>query len=243
MDLGLTADATDNIMQICWCFGGKTFNADGTPAFDNEGNVAGFAFINEMYNEHRIIPRGVIGNGDTAWNNKAYQSGQVAFIQNPTSVYAYLSGEDPELMAKTGLFGVPEGPAGAVNQIDTWSLGLFNQSPYPDLAKGLAEYMMQPSLYNEVITNSNGRFVPVYPDLFNDPWWTSRPEFSQFIEIAQSGVPVSYEGPPSAAAGEVLAIHLIPEAMQLVLVDGVDPAEAVAEAHQKIVAIHERLEG
>jgi multiple sugar transport system substrate-binding protein len=243
MDLGLTSDATDNIMQICWCFGGKTFNADGTPAFDNEGNVAGFTFINEMYSEHRIIPRGVIGNGDTAWNNKAYQSGQVAFINNPTSVYAYLSGEDPELMAKTGLFGVPEGPAGAINQIDTWSLGLFNASPYPDLAKGLAQHMMQPKLYNEVITNSNGRFVPVYPDLFNDPWWTSRPEFSQFIEIANTGVPVSYEGPPSAAAGEVLSTHVIPEAMQLVLVEGIDPAEAVAEAHNKIAAIHERLEG
>jgi multiple sugar transport system substrate-binding protein len=243
MDLGLTADATDNIMQICWCFGGKTFNADGTPAFDNEGNIAGFTFINEMYNEHGIIPRGVIGNGDTAWNNKAYQSGQVAFIQNPTSVYAYLSGEDPELMKKTGLFGVPEGPAGAVNQIDTWSLGLFNQSPYPDLAKGLAEYMMEPTRYNEVITNSNGRFVPVYPDLFNDPWWTSRPEFSKFIEIANTGVPVSYESPPTATAGEVLTTHLIPEAMQLVLVDGVDPAEAIGEAHEKIVAIHKRLEG
>jgi multiple sugar transport system substrate-binding protein len=241
MDLGLTSDATDNIMQICWCFGGKTFNADGTPAFDNEGNVAGFTFINEMYNEHGIIPRGVIGNGDTAWNNKAYQSGQVAFIQNPTSVYAYLSGEDPELMKKTGLFGVPEGPAGAVNQIDTWSLGLFTQSPYPDLAKGLAAHLMQPSLYNEVITNTNGRFVPVYPDLFNDPWWTSRPEFSQFIEIADSGVPVSYEAPPTPTAGEVLATNVIPEAMQLVLVDGVDPAEAVAEVQQKIVAIHERL--
>ena len=136
MDLGLTSDATDNIMQICWCFGGKTFNADGTPAFDNEGNVAGFAFINEMYNEHQIIPRGVIGNGDTAWNNKAYQSGQVAFIQNPTSVYAYLSGEDPELMAKTGLFGVPDGPAGSVNQIDTWSLGLFRPVALPRPRQG-----------------------------------------------------------------------------------------------------------
>ena len=96
---------------------------------------------------------------------------------------------------------------------------------------------------HRVIVNTNGRFVPVYPDLFNDPWWTSRPEFGQFIEIAKTGVPVSYEAPPSAAAGEVLAIHVIPEAMQRVLVEGIDPAEAVAEAHQKIVAIHERLEG
>jgi multiple sugar transport system substrate-binding protein len=241
MDLGLTQDATDNIMQVCWCYGGKSFNTDGTPAFDNQGNVDGFTFINEMYNKHKIIPRGVIGNGDTAWNNKAYQSGQVAFINNPTSVYAYLSGEDPELMKKTGLYGVPAGPAGAVNQIDTWSLGLFNQSPYPDLAKGLAEYLMAPERYNEVITNTNGRFVPVYPDLFNDPWWTSRPEFSQFIEIAKSGVPVSYEAPPTPTAGEVLATNVIPEALQTVLVDGVDPAEAVAQTQERIASIYERL--
>ena len=110
MDLGLTQDATDNIMQVCWCFGGKTVDADGNVAFDNPGNVAGFQFISEMYSEHKIIPKGVVGNGETAWNNKAYQSGQVAFINNPTSVYAYLAGEDPELMKKTGLFGVPAGP-------------------------------------------------------------------------------------------------------------------------------------
>jgi multiple sugar transport system substrate-binding protein len=241
MDLGLTADALDNIMQVCWCYGGKTFNADGTPGFDNPGNVAGFTFINEMYNTHKIIPRGVVGNGDTAWNNKAYQSGQVAFINNPTSVYAYLAGEDPELMKKTGLFGVPAGPAGAVNQIDTWSLGAFNQAPYPDLAKGLAAYFMQPKLYNQVITNTNGRFVPVYPDLFNDTWWTSRPEFSQFIEIAKTGVPVSYEAPPSPASGEVQVTFVIPEAMQRVRVDGVDPAEAGAAAQEKITAIYDRF--
>jgi len=241
MDLGLTADATDNIMQLAWCFGGRTYDAEGNPAFDNQGNVDAFAFINAMYNEHKIIPRGVVGNGDTAWNNKAYQSGQVAFINNPTSVYAYLSTEDPELMQKTGLFGVPAGPAGAVNQIDTWSLGLFKQTPYPDLAKGLAEYLMEPSRYNQVIVENNGRFVPVYPDLFNDPWWTERPEFKEFIEIANTGVPISYEAPPSAAAGEVLATHVIPEALQTVLIDGVDPAEAVAAAHAKIAAISERF--
>jgi ABC-type glycerol-3-phosphate transport system substrate-binding protein len=241
MDLGLTSDATDNIMQVCWCFGGRTYDAEGNPAFDNEGNVKGFAFINEMYNKHKIIPKGVVGNGDTAWNNKAYQSGQVAFINNPTSVYAYLSTEDPELMKKTGLFSVPSGPAGAINQIDTWSLGLFKQSPYPDLAKGLAEYFMEPTRYNDVIVKNNGRFVPVYPDLFHDPWWTERPEFAEFIKIANTGVSISYEAPPSAASGEVLATNVIPEALQMVLVDGVDPAEAVAQAHQKIAAISERF--
>ena len=241
MDLGPSAEATDNIMQVCWCFGGRTYDADGNPAFDNEGNVRGFDFINRMYNEHEIIPKGVIDNRDTAWNNKAYQAGRVAFINNPSSVYAYLATENPELMNKTGLFGLPAGPAGAVNQIDTWSLGLFEQSPYPDLAKGLVEYFMEPTRYREVIAANNGRFVPVYPDLFNDPWWTERPQFAEFIAIANTGVPVSYEAPPSTASDEVLASNAIPEALRTVLVDGVDPAAAVARAHQRIAAISERM--
>ena len=241
MDLGLTQDATDNIMQLCWCFGGYTVDEAGKVAFDNPGNVAGFQFISDMYAKHKIIPRGVVGNGDTAWNNKAYQSKQVAFINNPTSVYAYLAGNDPDLMAKTGLFSVPAGPAGAINQIDTWSLGLFKQAPEPDLAKGLAAHFMTPSRYNEVIVNTNGRFVPVYPELFNDEWWTSRPEFKEFIDIARTGVPVSFKSAPSAASGEILATHVIPEAIQSVLVEGIDPASAVAEAHAKIEAIYSRF--
>ena len=241
MDLGLTRDATVNIMQICWCFGGSTYDAAGNPGFDNAGNVDGFAFINEMYNKHRIIPRSVVGNSEIAWNNRAYQAGQVAFIHNSPSVYAYLSTEDPELMKKTGLFGAPAGPAGAINQIDTWSLCLFKESPYPELAQGLAEYFMDPERYNQVIAANNGRFVPVYRDLSDDSWWTERPEFAEFFDIANTGAPISFEAPPSAASGEVLATHVIPEALQEVLIDGVDPAEAVARAHRKIAAISERL--
>jgi RNA polymerase sigma factor (sigma-70 family) len=141
---------------------------------------------------------------------------------------------------------VPEGPAGAVNQIDTWSLGLFNQSPYPDLAKGLAEHMMQPSLYNEVITNSNGRFVPVYPDLFNDPWWTSRPEFSQFIEIAlRAGAPIvpvavvgSEEIYPLISHGRPIArlfdLHYASMLRLATLLGADDPENVVAEAYYQI---------
>ncbi|MCP4248325.1 MAG: extracellular solute-binding protein, partial [bacterium] len=179
-------------------------------AFDNPGNAAGFQFISDMYSKHKIIPRGVVGNAETSRPTTAYQSGQVAFVNNPTSVDAYLAGKDRSLMERTGLFSVPAGPAGAVNQIDTWSLGLFKQTPNPELSRGLAEHFMTPSRYNQFITSNNGRFVPVYPELFNDPWWTSRPEFKEFIDIAKTGVPISYEGAPSAASGEVLATHLIP---------------------------------
>ena len=243
MDLGLTADATDNIMQLCWCFGGYTTDEDGNVAFDNPGNVAGFEFINKMYNVDKIIPKGVVGNAETSWNNKAYQSGQVAFVNNPTSVYAYITDKDPELKENTGLFSVPAGPAGAINQIDTWSTGVFNQAPEPELARGWVEYYMQPANYERMILNTNGRFVPVYPKQFEHEWWTSRPEFNEFRTIAETGVPVSFKSAPSAGSGEVLATHIIPEALQQVLVNDMPAAEAVGEAHAKIAAIYERLKG
>lgn len=239
MCLGTYADATNNIMQICWCYGGKTVDENEKVVFDSPGNVAGFRFIADMYLNHKIIPRGAI-SWDNAGNNKAYQSRQVAFVNNPTSIYAYLAGRDPDLMARTGLFGVPAGPAGAINQIDTWSYGLFNTAPDPGLVKGLVAYLMRPENYNQIITATNGRWVPVYPRLFDDPWWTAKPEFNRFREIARGGVPISYAGPPSAASGEVLTTQVIPTAMQSVLVDDVHPADAVAAIHRKIVQIYER---
>src|SRR5690606_39442635 len=65
-----------------------------------------------------------------SWNNRAYQAGRAAFIINQGSVYPYLASEDPELLAKTGLFAMPVGPAGAINHIETWSFGLFRHAPY-----------------------------------------------------------------------------------------------------------------
>ena len=243
LDLGLNTDASQNIMQILWCHGGFTADDNGTAAFNNAGNIAGFEFINSMYNDAGIIPRGVVGNSESSWNNKMYQAGQVAFVNNPTSIYAHLVSNDPELQAKTGLFSVPAGPAGAFNQIDTWSTGIFNTAPEPELAKGLVKAMMDPAKYNEVITKTNGRWVPVYPKLFEDPWWTSRPQYGEFSNIAKTGVPVSYKGQPSPGMGEVLLTNLVPEALQTVLVDGVPAADAVAKVADKIAAIFERANG
>lgn len=239
MCLGPQADATDNIMQVCFCFGGKTVDANGKVIFNSPGNVAGFKFIADMYNKHKIIPKGAV-SWDNAGNNKAYQSKQVAFINNPSSVYAYLAGNDPELQKRTGLFGVPAGPAGAINLIDTWSYGVFKKAPYPELVIELVKYLMRPDRYNEIVTATDGRWVPVYPKLFDDPFWSARPEFAKFREIATTGVPISYAGPPSAASGEVLSTHVIPIALQRVLVDGVPAEDAVAGAHKQIEEIYRR---
>src|SRR5215475_8892189 len=238
--LGLTADTTNNVTNLLWCYGGKTVEADNkTVVLNSPENIAGLKVLEAMFKTHKIIPPGAI-SWDDSGNNKAYQSKQAAFVMNPTSVYAYLDGNDKDLQQVTGLYPVPAGPAGTVNQIDTWAYGAFKKNPYPELAKGLLDYFMQPANYDKIIQSTGGRWVPVYKRLFDSPFWTSKPAFKHFINMAETGVPVSYAGSPTPAAGEVLNTHVIPKMIQRVLVDNWEPAKALDECHKKIGEIYTR---
>jgi multiple sugar transport system substrate-binding protein len=238
--LGLTFDTTDNVMNLLWCYGGKMVEKDNkTVVMNSPENIAGLKVLEAMFKTHKIIPPGAI-SWDDSGNNKAYQSKQAAFVMNPTSVYAYLDGNDKDLQKVTGIFPVPAGPKGSVSQIDTWSLGLFKKSPYPELGKGLIEYMLQPANYDKIVQSTGGRWVPVYKRLFDSPFWREKPVFKHFITLAETGVPVSYAGSPTPAAGEVLNTHVIGKMTQRVLVENWPAEKAVEEAHKAIAEIYAR---
>ena len=113
MCLGLTGDTNGNVMSVIWSFGGKLVEADNkTVTLHSPGTVKAVQFIADMYLKHKIIPKGAI-SWDNTGNNKAYQSRQVIFVQNATSIYAYLAESDKELYDTTGLLPMPAGPAGA----------------------------------------------------------------------------------------------------------------------------------
>ena len=137
MCLGLHSDADNDIMNLIWSYGGQAGRRrqqDGGPA--SQGTITAVQFITEMYTKHKIIPKGA-----TAWdntgNNKAYQSRQVMFVTNPTSIYAHLADSDKELYDVTRLLPVPAGPAGAIDALGTTEWLLFKHNPYPEIAKGL----------------------------------------------------------------------------------------------------------
>jgi len=82
----------------------------------------------------------------------------------------------------------------------------------------------------------------VYKRLFDSPFWKEKPAFKHFIQMAETGVPVSYAGSPTPAAGEVLNTQVIPKVVQRVLVENWEPAKALEEGHKKIAEIYARHE-
>src|SRR5882724_497397 len=144
MCLGLTTDTEGNTMNKIWTHGGKLVEADDkTVALNSPGTIQAVKLITDMYQKHKISPK-----GSSAWdntgNNKAYQSRQVIFVLNASSIYAYLAESDKELYEVTGMLPIPAGPAGAIEELTTAEWLLFKHNPYPEVAKGLIQYYMEP---------------------------------------------------------------------------------------------------
>ncbi len=59
-------------------------------------------------NSTDVYRGGVLARGARA-DNKAYQSKQAAFVMNPSSIYAYLDGNDKDLQMVTGSSRFPPG--------------------------------------------------------------------------------------------------------------------------------------
>ena len=66
MCLGLHTDADHNIMDMIWAYGGKLVEADDkTVALNSPGTVQAVKLIADMYQKHKIIPKGAI-----SWDNQ-----------------------------------------------------------------------------------------------------------------------------------------------------------------------------
>jgi multiple sugar transport system substrate-binding protein len=243
MALGTTlgySDSTHEIIAILWAHGGRLLDKNSRPVFNSPGTVKAFQLIKDMYHKHQIIPRGAV-TWDNSGNNKAYQSKQVAFVHDGTSIFSYLLLEDRDLADRTGLFPAPGGPAGRLKMLLTDYYVAFKATPYPEIAKGLIRYFLEQSRYNEFVVRTEGRYMPAYPKLLEDPFWTSKPQFAALREVGREGVPLSWEGKMSPGFGEVVAQSMLSKAIHTVLIDNVAPADAVATLQAEMVATYNRL--
>ena len=196
--------------------------------------------IADMFNKHKIIPKGTIA-WDSTSNNKAYQSRQVIFVLNPTSIYAHLAESDKELYNVTGLLPIPAGPAGSIAELSTAEWLLFKHNPYPEVAKGLAEYWMAPENLRVMIEEGDGRWGPPYTGMYDSEFW-KRPVFQHWRVMLERGRQFPSPGTVNAASGEVLATYVIGHMMHRVLVESWEAEKAVEEAHKKVVEIYARYQ-
>jgi multiple sugar transport system substrate-binding protein len=240
MALGMTpSDSLGDVMSVAAAYGGSLIDAHNKPALESDGTIAAVKLINDMYNKSKIIPRGTL-SWDNAGNNKAYQSGQVAYVMNPTSIYSSLITDKSPLLADTILDRPPGGPAGRFSTATTDSYSVFRKAPNQELAMGLVRYFMQPDNYNRFIVLAGGRYLPVYTALLDDPFWDT-PAFRGLKGAAKTATTMYAPGLLTPALSEIINRSLIIQEVQNMLVKGKDPARAVADAQKTMVGVYQRL--
>lgn len=237
--LGKNDDMNCNFIQIMWTFGAQMQTEDNKPAFNTPETRDAFQLVADMYKTHKIIPPGAI-NWDNAGNNNAYQSGQAAFVSNPSSVLAWLQTNNQELAEGTILANIPAGPAGSFGEVDCWAMAIFKDSKVQDLAKEALAYVMEPERYAAYIEVAAGRYVPIYKKLTDNKFWKEDRYYNTYPQIAETGRIMAYPGQPTAAFGEVLRAYVLPDAMQAILVQDQSVDDAVNAADEKIQAIYKK---
>ncbi|MBN9062034.1 MAG: extracellular solute-binding protein [Rhizobiales bacterium] len=241
MALGLVpSDSLVDLMSVVSAYGGSLLDAQNRPAFESDGTIAAFKLVEAMYNKDKIIPRGSL-SWDNSGNNKAFQSGQVAYIMNPTSVYSSLVTDKSPFLDATVLDRPPGGPAGRFSTASTDHYSVFKKAPNPELAMGLVQHFLKPENYSRFIVEAGGRYLPIYPSLLSDPFWTSKPAFAGLLEAARSARSTYAPGKITPALSEVVNRSLIISEVQNMLVKGKEPARAVADAHKTMVDVFKRL--
>ena len=240
MALGLTPyDSLGDILSVVTAYGGSMVDDQNRPAFESDGAVEAFKIINQMYNIDKIIPRGTL-SWDNAGNNKAFQTGQIAYALNPTSIYSSLIANESPFLESTVLERPPGGPAGRFSTASVDYYGVFKASPNQELAMGLVEHFMKPENYGQFLLEAGGRYLPIYPSQLEHPFW-QRPAFAGLKEAAKTARSTFFPGKLTPALSEIVNRSMVVEEVQNMLVKGKDPAQAVADSQKAMVEVYTRL--
>lgn len=240
MALGLApSDSLGDVMSVVRAYGGTMIDAQNKPALESEATVTAFKLINAMYNEYKIIPRGSL-SWDNSGNNKGFQSGQIAYALNPTSIYSSLITDKSPFLEDTILDRPPGGPAGRFSTATIDNYSVFNAAPDQELAMGLVRHFMLPENYSRFIIEAGGRYLPIYPAQLDDPFW-ARPAFEGLKAAAKTAESFYAPGLLTPALSEIVNRSLIVEEVQNMLVKGKPAEQAVADAHKTMVEVYKRL--
>jgi multiple sugar transport system substrate-binding protein len=240
--LGRVPDTAGNMQNVIWNDGGALVDKAGKPALKSEGTLTAIKRVQQWWKD-KVIPPDSTTWDDTG-NNNAYQSKQVAFAINPPSIYDWLQKNDKDLLNNTTMAAIPAGKAGSFAGSGSWSWSVFNGSKNVDGAKGLINYWMVPDRCQEVYEKVGGRWYPIYKDLKNKEYWTSRPHFKFYPDMIATGRVNSYPAAPEpnlmTALGDVAERFVVADMIQAVLVKNQAPEQALDVAQKAMEDIFKK---
>jgi len=241
-----SGDAHGLIQAVFQGFGGSFTDETGLHVtFNSPETVAGVEWLAQIYTDPMyapMLPPGVESWGDTS-NNEAYLAGTIALTTNQPSVYGKARLDGNPVFEQTAVLHAPETLDG--RRLEAGGSGwftIFKNAQNVDLAKQLILHMLNPEQYTPMVQVGGGLFLPAYRDLWTDDVMGTDPNFEVFREILLNEEPYfgrSHPAQPSALIDAIDAAAITSQMMANVISGDMTAAQAVEDAHNKIVQIFE----
>jgi multiple sugar transport system substrate-binding protein len=229
---GPGGDCYNHGSSLIYSYGGSILKPDGrTSNFDSPETVEALSVWTRMLADGSMPPSVV--NWDDGGNNKAYLSGQVAMVVNSGSIMnALYKPENKELLDLTGVYYIPEGPAGRIIKGTGNFMSIFNESNEPEIGKEIIKYVMNYDWYRDWMVRIAPVSQPVYQKARADEIFTEDPIHKIFLEMAQMQQNFGYPGEPTGAHGEFQNLRIMSKTLQRSVIDKVSLEQAVSETEE-----------
>ncbi len=239
MTVNSGGDATGLIQAIIHNWGGQITDADLTAiTFNSPETVEAVAWLTDIYVNDAyadMIPPGILAWTDSS-NNEAWLAGNIGLTKNAASIYAKGKADGNPIFEDTMITDPIIGPYGEVLAgSDGAQFNIARGAGNPTQAAELALHMLTPDVFMPISLISAGLFLPAYVDLYDDPSvvasFEADPNLRRMGEQALGNYPgLSWPAEPNVLADSVNAQSILPDLLAETIVQGVDPAQAVANA-------------
>ncbi|NES06558.1 MAG: carbohydrate ABC transporter substrate-binding protein [Okeania sp. SIO2F4] len=193
-----------------------------------------------FYKNGYVPPNAV--NWRNSDNNTNFLNHKTLMTINPSMSIPGSQREDEEIyLNQMRTIEFPNNPNGAkpISLVSIKQPVIFTSSAHPKLAKEFLSYLVQPENLGAYIKGAKGRYFPIMPQLWQDPFWSNSkdPHISvaskQFSEYQTR----LFDNSRNHAYSQVHSENIWSKAMQQVLIEGLSPTEATDIAINQIQEI------
>jgi multiple sugar transport system substrate-binding protein len=246
LSINRSGDAHGLILGVIQGFGGSFTDETGlVVTFNTPETVAAVEWLAETYTSDKykpMLPPGVESWTDVG-NNEAYLAGTVALTLNQFSIYANAKATGNPIYENTAVIHGPMTNDGRYLEAGNsgW-LTIFKGSQNVDVAKELIIHLLDPENFTPMAQLGGGLFLPAYENLWTDELIASDPNFAIVRDIMFNPEVFygrSHPAKPNALIDAIDGAGITSQMMANVVNGSMTAAEAVQDAHDKIVQIFE----
>ncbi len=243
-------DATGFIEGVMQNWGGHYTNEEATEVtFNSPETVAAVEFLAEIYTSEMyapMIPPGVASWNDSS-NNEAFLAGTIAYTNNAASIYAKAKADGNPIFEDILRMETAIGPT--MQKLEVGGGGQFiipRGATNQDTSKELAKYMITPEIFLPISLISAGLFLPAYASYYDmEEVVTAYEEDPNLASMGKATLGNhlggSWPAQPGPLFDAINAQAVLTDMMAQVVAQGVSPADAVAQAHDRIITIGQEM--